>query len=205
METRTQPRAPVALERTMRLDDGTRIFYRAWLPARPARRAVVCFHRGHEHSGRLADVVEALGLEDAAVFAWDARGHGLSEGERGHAPSFGRMVRDVDEFMHHVATSHGFAPEDTVVLAHSVGAVAVTTWVHDYAPRIRGLVLATPAFRVKLYVPFAIPGLKLLDRLQIASLSLGAEREFAFRSLADPSDQLSLVLKNGSLLFMGPY
>ena len=29
-------------------------------------------------------------------------------------------------------------------------------WVHDYAPPIRGLVLATPAFRVKLYVPGAV-------------------------------------------------
>src|SRR5205085_597215 len=30
------------------------------------------------------------------------------------------------------------------------------------APPIRALVLATPAFRIKLYVPFAIPGLRLL-------------------------------------------
>src|SRR5262249_22021922 len=36
------------------------------------------------------------------------------------------------------------------------------TWVHDYAPALRALVLATPAFRIKLYIPFAIPGLRLL-------------------------------------------
>ena len=40
-----------------------------------------------------------------------------------------------------------------VVLAHSVGAVIAAAWVHDYAPPIRGLILAAPAFRVKLYVP----------------------------------------------------
>jgi alpha-beta hydrolase superfamily lysophospholipase len=38
--------------------------------------------------------------------------------------------------------------------------------VHDYAPRLAALVLASPAFRVKLYVPFARPGLRLLHRLR---------------------------------------
>jgi len=37
----------------------------------------------------------------------------------------------------------------------------VAAWVHDYAPRLRCLVLASPAFRVKLYVPFARSLLKL--------------------------------------------
>ncbi len=52
-----------------------------------------------------------------------------------------------------------------IVLAHSVGAVTVAAWVHDYAPPIRGLILATPAFRVKLYVPFAVPLLRLKQKL----------------------------------------
>jgi SAM-dependent methyltransferase len=40
--------------------------------------------------------------------------------------------------------------------------VAAAAWVHDYAPPIRSLVLVTPALRVKLYVPLALPGLRLL-------------------------------------------
>jgi esterase/lipase/SAM-dependent methyltransferase len=52
-----------------------------------------------------------------------------------------------------------------VVMAHSVGAVIATAWVHDYAPPIRALVLAVPAFRVKLYVPLAIPFLRLRQKL----------------------------------------
>ena len=50
-------------------------------------------------------------------------------------------------------------------MAHSVGAVTVAAWVHDYAPPIRGLILAVPAFRVKLYVPFAVPLLRLRQKL----------------------------------------
>ena len=52
------------------------------------------------------------------------------------------------------------------VLAQSVGAVVVSTWAHDYAPKIRCLVLASPAFKVKLYVPFARPGLRLMRALR---------------------------------------
>ena len=37
----------------------------------------------------------------------------------------------------------------------------------------------------------------------IASLSLGAEREFAFRSVTNPTDNYSISLANGSLLVMG--
>ena len=44
------------------------------------------------------------------------------------------------------------------VIAQSVGAVLVAAWAHDYAPKIRCMVLASPAFKVKLYVPFARPG-----------------------------------------------
>ncbi|WP_184679289.1 bifunctional alpha/beta hydrolase/class I SAM-dependent methyltransferase [Algisphaera agarilytica] len=146
--------------------DGTELFYRHWQPAQPAKRTLVMFHRGHEHSGRFVDVVEALGLKDTQLFAWDARGHGESPGERGYAPSFGAMVRDVDMFIRHLTEAHGVATEDMVILAHSVGAVTVASWVHSHAPRLRGLILATPALRVRLYVPLAIPGLRLLQKLR---------------------------------------
>src|SRR5262249_28581301 len=72
-------------EHTMNLAGGMELFYRAWLPTAPARKAVLLFHRGHEHSGRWQETVEALALDDVAFFAWDARGHGRSPGERGAA------------------------------------------------------------------------------------------------------------------------
>lgn len=144
--------------------DGAQLFYRAWTPAQPTVRALLLFHRGHEHSGRWAELVEMLALDDVAMFAWDARGHGRSEGERGAAENFGTLVKDVDAFVRHVRDHHGFELENMIVLAHSVGAVTVSAWVHDYAPPIRAMILATPAFRVRLYVPFAIPSLRLRQK-----------------------------------------
>ena len=160
------PQLRPIVERTFRTHDGVDLFYRHW-PAihGPARGAILLFHRGHEHSARMAHIVDELMLPEFDFFAWDARGHGHSPGARGDAPSFGTSVRDVQTFVDHIGTQHGIVPENIGIIAQSVGAALVATWVHDYAPAIRGMVLASPAFRVKLYVPFAIPGLALMRKL----------------------------------------
>jgi alpha-beta hydrolase superfamily lysophospholipase len=147
--------------------DGQLLFYRYW-PAinTPVQGAVVLFHRGHEHSGRIAHLCDELDLPDHAFFAWDARGHGRSPGERGYSPSLATSVRDIQTFIEHIAATYGIGVERMSIVAQSVGAVLATTWVHDYAPRIRCLVVASPAFKVKLYVPFARPGLRLLHHLR---------------------------------------
>jgi alpha-beta hydrolase superfamily lysophospholipase len=239
-----------ASEHTLKLRDGTELFYRTWLPAdwgedvrrnelqflggaaslsgaqgtevpsyeptagRPQsteapyyerardsaqaapRRAIFLFHRGHEHSGRFEDIVPELARPDTAFFAWDARGHGRSPGPRGWAPSFATIVQDVDEFVRRVASQHGISLENIFVLGHSVAAVAVAAWVHDYAPPIRGMVLVTPALRVKLYVPLAIPGLRVWRKLRgderafvksyVKSTMLTHDREQARRYDEDP-------------------
>lgn len=145
--------------------DGVELHYRHWPaqrePGQP-KRALVMFHRGHEHGGRMAHLVDELDLPDHDFFAWDARGHGQSPGTRGDSPGFACSVRDVQTFIEHIGRQHAIAEEDIAVLAQSVGAVLVATWAHDYAPKVRCLVLASPAFSIKLYVPFARPGLKLL-------------------------------------------
>jgi alpha-beta hydrolase superfamily lysophospholipase/SAM-dependent methyltransferase len=154
-----------ATEHTFKSWDGTELFYRAWLPEKKATRAIILLHRGHEHSGRWQETIEKLGLPDTAAFAWDARGHGRSPGERGWAENLAAVVRDTDAFVRHIVERFGIPLQNMVVLAHSVGAVTATAWVHDYAPPIRALILAVPAFRVRLYVPFALPLLRLKQKL----------------------------------------
>lgn len=159
-----------AQHRTFTTHDGVELFYRHWpavdvAPGEP-RQAVLLFHRGHEHSGRIAHLVDELDLPGFDFFAWDARGHGQSPGERGDSPSFATSARDVQTFCDHIGAQHQIDEQNIAVVAQSVGAVIAATWVHDYAPRIRSLVLASPAFKVKLYVPFARPGLALMRRFR---------------------------------------
>lgn len=148
--------------------DGVSLFYRHWPAVDNAANApaIVLFHRGHEHSGRIAHLVDELNLPNFQFFAWDARGNGQSPGERGDAPSFAWIVRDAECFFQHIKETYQLNSENIAVIGQSVGAVIASTWVHDYVPNIRALVLGSPAFSVKLYVPFAVPGLKLLYNLR---------------------------------------
>ena len=154
-------------DRLFNTHDDQQLYYRRWAATSGKRRgAVLLFHRGHEHSGRMAHLVDELNLPDFDFYAWDARGHGHSPGERGYSPSFGTSVRDVQTFVDHITATHGVAMADMHIVAQSVGAVLIATWAHDYAPAVRGITLASPAFKVKLYVPFARAGLKLMHALR---------------------------------------
>lgn len=151
---------------TFKTHDGETLFYRRWQPNCPTDRAVVLLHRGHEHSGRVSHLVHELGLEGFSFYAWDARGHGQSTGARGDSPSFAASVRDLDCFITHLCITYNLSPQNIAVVAQSVGAVIAAAWVHDYAPAIRCMALASPAFDINLYVPFARGGLQVLHALK---------------------------------------
>ena len=154
-------------EYTFTTFDNDELFYRAWHPnGKMQKKALVLFHGWHEHSGRFQDMFEKLALDDISVFAWDARGHGRSPGVRGYAKHYMDMVRDIDAFIHHINDCHKIPCEEMVIMGHSVGSVTLATWLHDYAPKIRGAVLGSPAFDVKLYVPLAYPVLRVWQRLK---------------------------------------
>lgn len=177
-------------ELTFKSWDGTELFYRAWIPKKPTNKALLLFHRGHEHSGRWQETVDSLGLEAVAIFAWDARGHGHSPGERGAANSLQDVIKDVDCFARHISKTHGIPLENMIVLAHSLAAVTVAAWVHDYGPPIHGMILATAAFHVKLYLPFAIAALRLFRprfvKSYVKAKMLTHDREQAARYDSDP-------------------
>lgn len=161
--------------------DGTAIYYRYWLtmpleemqkaeqPHTQQKRQVILLHRGHEHSGRLAELGQQFAMKGYQVFAWDARGNGRSGGIKDHAESVTQLERDLNDFVHMVIGQSGIAIDDTLIVASSIGAVLAAAWVHDYAANIRGMILGTPALRIRLYMPFAIPSLKVARTLGLMS------------------------------------
>jgi SAM-dependent methyltransferase len=96
----------------------------------------------------------------------------------------------VDAFARHVSETFGIPVENMIVLAHSLAAVTATAWIHDYAPPIRAMILATAAFHVKLYIPFAIPALRILRprfvKSYVKSKMLTHDREQAALYDSDP-------------------
>jgi alpha-beta hydrolase superfamily lysophospholipase len=146
--------------------DDAELFYRAWKPAQGSDKALIFLHRGHEHTGRIGQQVNEFGLSDFWAFSWDIRGHGHTDGPRGYTENFYDHVKDLDAFVRMITRDYGIPIENIALVANSIGAVTASAWVHDFAPRIRAMVLAAPGFRIRLYVPLAVPGLRLLQKLR---------------------------------------
>ena len=157
---------------------------------------MILLHRGPRIFRPLGRTRPRAGRRPARRFSPGTRAAtGSRPGERGDAENFSVYVRDLEAFARHLSEAHELPLENFAVVAHSVGAVVAAAWVHDFAPPIRALVLATPAFRVKLYVPLAIPGLRLLQKVKphagirsyVGGRLLTHDRAEARRYDADPA------------------
>ncbi|WP_373740943.1 bifunctional alpha/beta hydrolase/class I SAM-dependent methyltransferase [Neisseria sp.] len=135
-------------QKTFTAADGTALFYRH-RPAGGADKAVIFLHDALEHSGRMMAAADKIGFGGFSLFAFDARGHGNSPGERGDIPKAAAAVADTDDFIRHIGTEYGIPPENICIAAQGTGAVWAAAWLHDYAPPVRCAVLLAPAFRLK--------------------------------------------------------
>ncbi|WP_103019353.1 alpha/beta hydrolase [Salinibacter altiplanensis] len=130
---------------TFRTYDGLSLTTRRWTPGPPPKAHVLLVHGYAEHCGRYDHVAEALVAQDAAVHAYDQRGHGRSEGKRAYVEHFGQYLADLDAFRLHVAP-----PDDVPVFlfGHSMGGLVALLYVLNRDPDIRGLVLSAPAIEI---------------------------------------------------------
>lgn len=128
-----------------------RLRYRSW-EVPHARAAVMVVHGLAEHSGRY----ESLGINFAShglsTFAFDLRGHGLSDGRRGHATSFDCFLQDVDRFRREVeGVLQGGTP--LFLLGHSMGGLITLRYMEEYDPPLRGVIVTSPWLGTAIPVP----------------------------------------------------
>ena len=101
--------------------DGFKLFRQTWLPPGPPKRVLVIQHGLGEHSGRYGNVLQAFERSETAVFALDARGHGRSEGKRGHVDQFQLYIDDLADLVGVARAETGFSK--VFLLGHSLGGV----------------------------------------------------------------------------------
>lgn len=130
--------------------DGTRIAYRAW-PKGQASITFAVVHGLGEHAGRYASFADAMAKRGFGTFAMDLRGHGLSEGQRGHVDSWAQWLDDIGAFLGVVETHVG---GEVVPLGHSFGGAAMLSAALDHRLRnARRFIVSSPALKVKVAVP----------------------------------------------------
>ena len=144
------PESAVAGAGSIKSADGTKLAYRSW-PKPGAGITFAVVHGLGEHAGRYARFAEAMAKHDMSTFALDLRGHGESEGQRGHVDSWSQWTEDVSAFVGHV---EGLAGTEVVPVGHSFGGAAVlSTVLAGKLPNSRRFVISSPALKLRLQAP----------------------------------------------------
>ncbi|TVR02898.1 MAG: alpha/beta hydrolase [Deltaproteobacteria bacterium] len=124
---------------TLRTREGVRLFVREIGDA-DARDVLVVVHGYGEHGGRY---VERLGpFVDAGfrVVLPDMRGHGKSDGPRGHVLHFDAYAADVEQLVDHL----GVSPERLHLLGHSNGGLISLLYLLTRPRSVRVAALSAP-------------------------------------------------------------
>ena len=136
--------------------DGYRIHYTVTHPAGVAKRLVVIVHGFADHSERYRELIDHLAGQGAVVFAYDMRGNGESEGQRGHVMRYQEFV---DEFEAFLKIAYAAEPGlERVIYAHSTGAILALTYLYAHPDAADRLVLSAPC----LILTFEAPAAKVL-------------------------------------------
>jgi alpha-beta hydrolase superfamily lysophospholipase len=177
--------------------DGLRLVWYRWDPAGNARGTICLGHGQGEHAGRYHHVAQAFVRAGFVFLAFDWRGHGRSEGPRGHAPSLDSLLDDFGRLLA-LATAR-----PCIAYGHSMGglfvlarALAVPEGIHGVIATSPWLRLAFPAPRVKVYMGKMLKGI-----LPSMVVSTGLEQPALSRDAAVVADYAADPLVHDLLSF----
>jgi alpha-beta hydrolase superfamily lysophospholipase len=160
---------------------GVRLFFRIREPDDPRGR-LLAVHGIGEHSGRFDRVADSALAAGLTFCAMDMRGHGRSQGRRGHARSFDRLLQDLDRFR--LRSGDGGSNGPIFLLGHSLGALVVGRYVQEFGfPDLAGAILVAPFVGLAMQPPVWKLRLgEMADRLAPAlTLDNGIRSEDLFR------------------------
>jgi acylglycerol lipase len=151
--------------------DGLALFAQSWEPEPLTPKAVICLVHGiGEHSTRYAHVAEAFSKAGYVLFGADLRGHGKSEGPRGHFPSIDAIVLDIDNILDHARSRYPDLP--LILYGHSLGGILVLYYGLRQKPDVKGIIATSSGLRTALEKqPAKIMAAKILGSL-IPGISL---------------------------------
>ena len=131
--------------------DGTRLHMVYDAPAQPSAY-VMMVHGFGEHCGRYEAFAQALVENGFGVLRFDYRGHGRSDGRRGHVYEFADYLRDFNAARDHVIEQNkNDAP--LFVLAHSYGGLISLHALARDPGGVSGVVFSSPFFGFAIKVP----------------------------------------------------
>ncbi len=124
------------------------------------RGAVTVVHDAGDHGGRYRELANHLAGAGWAIALPDMRGHGGSEGERGHGGGIDEAVRDLAAVQDHLAYRMPDAPK--VLVGQGLGALWSAAFAIERPGVVQALVLVAPLHEPSFQLPAPAKGLSKL-------------------------------------------
>ncbi len=123
-------------------------------PEADARGAVLLTHGYAEHRARYAEAIATWNSLGLIVASYDLRGHGHSEGPRGHVRKFRDYVTDAEDVIEEASKDERWAAAGKPALfGHSLGGLISTHVALSRQNRYSGLAMTSPFFGLAMKVP----------------------------------------------------
>jgi len=132
-------------------EDQLELYGQYWSPGDDAIAVVCLVHGMGEHSGRYAHVADFFNRNGIAVMTMDHRGHGKSQGKRGHTPSLEHLLNDVDALIK--SAEHAFPGKLVFLYGHSMGGNLALNYAIRRNPLIAGVIATSPYLRLAFEPP----------------------------------------------------
>ncbi|MDA7762848.1 lysophospholipase [Crocinitomicaceae bacterium] len=107
---------------------------------------ILITHGMGEHANRYGHMANFFSNEGFAVMAFDIRGHGCSEGKRGHAPGYDYLMDDLDRVYLKVKTDYPSLP--IFLFGHSMGGNLVINFLLRKQKELDGAIVTGPYLRL---------------------------------------------------------
>jgi alpha-beta hydrolase superfamily lysophospholipase len=115
------------------------------------RGGVTIVHGAGDHGGRYLAAARELAEAGLAVALPDLRGHGRSEGERGHCSGVSEVLRDLKAVQDHLAYRLPIAPK--VLVGQGLGAIWSLAFALEHPGELAGVVLLAPLWEPRFELP----------------------------------------------------
>ncbi|MFC1943211.1 alpha/beta hydrolase [Chloroflexota bacterium] len=122
------------------------LYYQCWLPANEPKAILLIVHGLAEHSGRYMNLVNHFVPKGYAVYSFDQRGHGKSQGLRGYVEQFSYFINDFKTFLGIIHSKHHDAK--IFIAGHSVGGTIATAYAVHHQGEFDGLILSGATLKV---------------------------------------------------------
>ena len=107
---------------------------------------IVITHGMGEHALRYSEMAAFFTNEEFAVVAFDIRGHGLSEGKRGHTPSYTYLMDDLERVSLKVKSDYPTIP--MILFGHSMGGNLILNFLIRKSIPVAGAVVTGPYLKL---------------------------------------------------------